>query len=105
MNYAVTRLHGTPPLETYQAQTVKRPPLSSPTPIGRFIVDFYCPEHSLIIELDGQSHNFQVDYDTGRTAQLEAQGYSLLRFTNSEVRDNLEGVLQGIIMRIREIAD
>lgn len=62
-------------------------------PIGPYIVDFYCSERGLIVELDGESHNYQAEYDEARTAFLEAEGYHLVRFTNADVRDNLEGVL------------
>ena len=65
-------------------------------PIGRFIVDFYCPSHKLIIEIDGQSHDQQIEYDEQRTAWLEANGYRILRYTNKDVRYNLEGVLNHI---------
>ncbi len=65
-------------------------------PIGPFIVDFCCKEHSLIIELDGSSHDDQVEYDEERSAWLEAQGFRIIRFTNEQVRTNLEGVLIAI---------
>jgi len=67
-------------------------------PIGRFIVDFYCDRHRLIIELDGPSHDEQVEYDKERTAWLKAHGYRIIRFTNKQVRNNLEGVLEAISM-------
>ena len=62
-------------------------------PIGQFICDFVCREKRLVIELDGGQHAFSADYDARRTKFLEAQGYRVERFWNSEVLDNIEGVL------------
>ena len=69
-------------------------------PIGRFIVDFFCPEAKLILEVDGPTHDEQVEDDAWRTGQLQAQGYSVLRFKNEDVTGNLESVLH----RIRAVA-
>jgi len=56
------------------------------TPIGRYIADFYCHEHKLIIELDGSQHLLeQAEYDQIRTDFFAAQGISVLRFWNNEV--------------------
>ncbi|MEM8809286.1 MAG: endonuclease domain-containing protein [Cyanobacteria bacterium P01_G01_bin.38] len=65
-------------------------------PIGRFIIDFYCPICRLLIEVDGAAHQTQADYDRVRTEQLEAYGYKVLRFTNDEVMNNLPFVLSTI---------
>jgi len=59
--------------------------------IGSFIVDFLSIEAMLIVELDGGQHSEEAD--AGRTAWLETQGYSMLRFWNNEVAVNFEGVL------------
>jgi very-short-patch-repair endonuclease len=64
--------------------------------IGPFIVDFVCFEVKLIVEVDGSSHEATVGYDGHRTKQLELQGYSVVRFTNEDVRDNLGGVWEEI---------
>jgi very-short-patch-repair endonuclease len=66
-------------------------------PIGRFIADFYCAEARLVIELDGESHAVQQEYDAIRTAYLQAQGYHVIRFTNHDVQSNLEGVALTIL--------
>jgi very-short-patch-repair endonuclease len=66
-------------------------------PIGRFIVDFYCPESRLIVELDGEIHDRQFEYDTARTEQLQAYGDRVLRFQNQEVLDRLSSVLDEIL--------
>jgi very-short-patch-repair endonuclease len=69
-------------------------------PVGQFIVDFYCPEHQLIIELDGAIHDRQIEYDTARTEQLQAFGYQVLRFQNEEILMNLPSVLEQILLTI-----
>jgi very-short-patch-repair endonuclease len=70
-------------------------------PIGRFIVDFYCPSLKLIIEIDGGIHIQQQDYDQARTDQLQDFGYSVLRFTNNEVINDLPKVLNQIIEAVQ----
>ena len=67
-------------------------------PIGIFIVDFYCPLRKLVIEVDGPIHNKQKTYDKTREDNLKALGYTVLRFTNQQVEDDLGGVLQEILM-------
>ena len=54
--------------------------------IDRYIVDFICLTHKLIVELDGPGHlePDQADYDNGRTAYLQELGYRILRFTNEQ---------------------
>ncbi|UJB71416.1 endonuclease domain-containing protein [Acaryochloris sp. 'Moss Beach'] len=64
--------------------------------IGLFIVDFYCPQCRLVIELDGDIHNQQVEYDQARTEQLNQLGYRVIRFHNSDVMHHLDHVLQQI---------
>ena len=67
-------------------------------PINRFIVDFFCAEAQLVIEVDGDSHAEpnQIEYDAARTAWLESQGYAVIRFTNHDVRKRLPEVLRAI---------
>jgi very-short-patch-repair endonuclease len=65
-------------------------------PIGRYIVDFVCLERRLIIELDGGQHAEQVAYDQQRDAWLVNQGYTVLRFWNNDVMQQLDGVLEEI---------
>lgn len=66
--------------------------------IGVFIVDFYCPESKLVIEIDGATHwtEGEREYDRRRQEYIELYRIQLLRFTNSEVYNNLEGVLMVI---------
>ena len=65
-------------------------------PIGNFIVDFYCASCRLVIELDGDTHVDQIEYDAERTKWLNDQGYRLLRIANEDIQSNLEGVIVGI---------
>jgi very-short-patch-repair endonuclease len=65
-------------------------------PIDSFIADFYCPQHRLIVELDGEIHDQQAEYDEARTEQLNHLGCRVIRFRNQEVMTNLESVLQQI---------
>jgi very-short-patch-repair endonuclease len=67
--------------------------------IGPFIVDFLCVEKRLIVELDGGQH--EEETDARRTAYLEAQGYSVMRFWNNEVIGSFESVLETILSGIR----
>ena len=65
--------------------------------IGRYIVDFYCPECALVVELDGAAH-FSIsidDYEMERTKYLESQGLKIIRFENRELYD-IEAVLETI---------
>ena len=66
------------------------------TPIGRYVVDFFCEEESLIVELDGGQHAIEIEADQARTYWLETHGYRVIRFWNNEVLENLEGVLERI---------
>jgi very-short-patch-repair endonuclease len=63
-------------------------------PIDQFIVDFYCPELKLVIEIDGDSHNSENAqlYDLERTQILEGYWLTVIRFINEEILTNFEGV-------------
>jgi very-short-patch-repair endonuclease len=65
--------------------------------VGRFIVDFLCAKSRLVIEIDGDTHAGQVEYDEERTRWLEEQKhYCVIRFANDEVMRNVEGVVEAI---------
>ncbi len=57
-----------------------------------YVVDFLCAENKLVVELDGQSHDGQHDYDRRRTEHLESLGLRVIRVTNRELATNKEGV-------------
>ena len=62
-----------------------------------FILDFYCPQAGLGIELEGGIHQKQKEYDESRQKLIEDHGIKLLRFTNKEVFNEPEKVLQTIV--------
>jgi len=72
-------------------------------PFHPYIVDFVCLERFLIIELDGSQHQEQQDYDHKRSAFLNQQGYTVLRFWNNEVIENIEGVLEKILVVLQDV--
>ena len=66
--------------------------------IGGYIVDFFCPECKLVIEVDGQHHD-EADViwnDEKRTQQLEDRGHKVIRFSNKDVIEDLPSVLTAI---------
>lgn len=65
-------------------------------PVEQFILDFYCPSCKLVVEIDGEIHRDRRDYDQARTEKLETLGYRVIRFSNDEVMNNLEYVLERI---------
>jgi very-short-patch-repair endonuclease len=65
-------------------------------PVGRFILDFYCPAGKLAIEVDGSIHDLQQAQDEARSREIESHGYEVLRFRNEEVLGNLTQVLTTI---------
>ncbi|MDH3475893.1 MAG: DUF559 domain-containing protein [Rhodospirillales bacterium] len=65
--------------------------------LGPYVLDFFCEAQGLVVELDGSQHADRVDQDAARTAWLEERGHRVLRFWNTEVYENLEGVLQAIL--------
>jgi len=67
--------------------------------IGPYIVDFLCPAHRLVIEVDGGQHNGS-DHDERRDAWLRAQGYEVLRFWNRDVLTNADGVGRRIVLAL-----
>jgi very-short-patch-repair endonuclease len=71
-------------------------------PIDRFVVDFFCADAHLIIELDGGRHAVRTDADESRTRILGAMGYPVLRFWNNDVMQNIDGVLEEIIVALEQ---
>ena len=69
-------------------------------PIDNYIADFFCMKLRLVIEIDGASHNFQAEYDLKRQRNLEKLGLTVLRFTEKEVRRDIQNVLRSIAMWI-----
>ncbi|MFA5833236.1 MAG: endonuclease domain-containing protein [Bacteroidota bacterium] len=73
--------------------------------IGPYIVDFYCPELKLVIEVDGEIHNTKEakEYDDKRTKYFQLYQISVLRFRNNEIFNDVESVLQAILVKAKEI--
>ncbi len=69
-------------------------------PIGDFIVDLYCHDARLAIELDGDSHIERAKYDEGRTAALTKMGVHVLRVLNDDVLKDLDAVLAAILRAV-----
>ena len=66
-------------------------------PINLYIVDFVCFENKVIIEVDGSQHLLNEQSDAKRTKILEQNGFHVLRITNDEVIDELNGVIEKIM--------
>jgi very-short-patch-repair endonuclease len=71
-------------------------------PVGRYILDFYCDERKLGIELDGGQHGEAVEYDQKRDDWLRVQGISVLRFWNNQVLAETEAVMEAIYQVVIE---
>ncbi len=70
--------------------------------IGRYVVDFYCAEHHLAIEIDGDSHYTDEGeaYDIQRNEYLNACNIRVARFTNTDVMGNIDGVMSSIALML-----
>lgn len=69
--------------------------------IDRFIVDFYCHEVKLVIEVDGEIHNYTQVEDAIRQEFLESLGLQVVRFKNEDVLFRIEGVLEEIVQWLK----
>jgi very-short-patch-repair endonuclease len=67
-------------------------------PLRFYIADFYCHEHRLVIEIDGDIHfeEHQKEHDVNRSAELEKYGIHVLRFTNDQVLNSIDEVINSI---------
>ena len=72
--------------------------------IGDYIVDFVCIEKKLVIEVDGGFHSEyeQIEKDELRTARLNRMGFSVIRFSNEEVLENIHEVINKIKIKLQE---
>ena len=62
-------------------------------PIECFIADFYCHKARLVVEVDGEIHKEQIEYDKDRTAAIEKHDLKVIRFTNQQVENEIESVI------------
>jgi len=72
--------------------------------IGSAIADFLCPQKGLIVEVDGHTHTDPAA-DARRTAMLEAKGFTVVRVSNTEVMQNLDGVRQMLLCALEALGD
>src|SRR6185369_5556095 len=70
--------------------------------IDGYIVEFYCHQHSLIVEVDGEIHDLQKESDADRQDYLIARGFRMIRFTNEEIGKDLKSVLKKIVEACKE---
>lgn len=69
-------------------------------PVANYIVDFYCSELRLAIEIDGESHAEQEEYDRIRTKLLGSHGITVIRYSNTDVIHNLDGIFEDLCGKI-----
>jgi very-short-patch-repair endonuclease len=74
-------------------------------PIDNFIVDFYCHELMLAIEIDGNSHDDKQDYDQNRQLILENLGVKFIRFRDIDVKQRMGWVLEELMICVEEGRD
>ena len=72
-------------------------------PILEYIVDFYCQEIRLAIEVDGSIHDFRYIEDAQRQREMEKYGITFIRFTNKEIKYNMFGVILSLETKIEEL--
>ncbi len=84
----------------YLARSQLGTKFSRQMPLGPFFADFLCRELSLVIELDGHSHDVAPERDAPRDTWMAAHGFTVLRFTNAEVQGNVEGVVTAIRVEV-----
>ncbi len=73
--------------------------------VDQYILDFYCPKIKLGIEVDGPSHfrDSSIQKDSQRTTHLETYGIQIVRFTNDDIYENMDGVLNHILNRLTQL--
>ena len=74
-------------------------------PIDRFVLDFYCAEARLAVEVDGASHGGREEHDRWRAGMLAGPGIRVLRFTEGQVCGDLSDVIETIRKALGDLAD
>ena len=72
-------------------------------PLGQYILDFVCVDAKLVIEIDGGQHAEQTAYDETRTRYLQNLGFTVIRFCNNEVLQQIDAVLTAILHKLEEL--
>lgn len=70
-------------------------------PMGRYVVDLFCADARLVIEVDGGQHDWNRAKDEARTRYIEQLGFRVIRFWNNEVLGNLTGVLEQVLVELK----
>jgi very-short-patch-repair endonuclease len=65
-------------------------------PLDIFVADFYCHKFKLVVEIDGEIHNKQKEYDEGRAAEMGNYNLKVIRFTNDQVLNEIDWVVEEI---------
>ena len=78
---------------------------TSQFPIGKAVADFACRRAKLVVEVDGGQHDRAQKADAARTRMIEAHGYKVIRYWNSDVMSNLDGVIEDIVGYLRIATD
>jgi very-short-patch-repair endonuclease len=63
-------------------------------PIDEYVVDSYCPRLKLVLEIDGDSHEGKEESDKIRQEKLESKGLTILRYWDSDVKNNVDGIVE-----------
>ena len=76
-------------------------------PVGVYYADFLCRERRLIVEVDGATHgtDAEMSADAQRTLDLERLGFRVYRASNTEIFDNIDGVLEALLEFMGELPD
>ena len=92
-------------LWTYLKQGIEGLKFRRQHPIGLYIADFYCHKAKLIVEIDGSIHELKEisENDKSRQTDLEKWGYSVLRFTNEQVMNDLQKIIAEITEKIAQL--
>lgn len=72
-------------------------------PVGEYIVDFFCYELMLAIEIDGCSHDYKLKYDAKRHQEIEELGIAIVRFDDMDVKKDMDSVLEELRWHIRQL--
>ena len=72
-------------------------------PLGPCFADFLCRDLKLVVECDGFSHDLRADHDAARDRWMRDEGYTVLRFTNADVLENTEGVVETISTEVERL--
>jgi very-short-patch-repair endonuclease len=67
--------------------------------IGNYIVDFYCTNKNVVLEIDGQSHTTKVEYDERRDLYLNSLGLEVIHITAKDVLQNMDGVVEFLTIK------